>query len=297
MSQSDDSRRRRALGRGLGALIGGSSDSESQGRQFVELPVDQIDAAPDQPRSSFDEEGLAELADSIVESGLIQPLVVREKQGRYQLIAGERRLRACRIAGIEKAPAVIKDVSDQDAFALALIENIQRQDLNPVEEALAYRRLLDDDKRSQADVAARVGKSRSSISNSLRLLKLCDPILDHLAAGRISAGHARALIPLADDEAQEVVADIIDEGWSVRRTEEEVRHRQRDQASQRSPTSTRSTFRDDALVRDINERLQHRLKTRVQLKERRDQKGTGKIEIYYDDHDVLQSVLDHLLDE
>ena len=297
MSNNNDSRRHRALGRGLGALISSGDDEKKPSRTYVTLPVAQIDAAPNQPRRDFDEKGLAELAQSISENGLIQPLVVREKQGRYELIAGERRLRACRIANLSEVPVVIKDVSDRDAFALALIENIQRQDLNPVEEALAYKRLLEHANTSQSDVAEHVGKSRSAISNALRLLRLCDPILQHLASGDISAGHARALVPLDDDEAMEVVADILDEGWSVRRTEEEIRHRREDSDDEPQSASSHSSYRDDALVRDINEQLQHSLKTRVRLKERQDKKGTGKIEIYYDDHDILQSVLDKILDD
>ncbi len=294
MSNFDDKspRRRRALGRGLGALIPDEPKEKDRKRQYVHLPTAQIDAAHRQPRTSFDEGRLAELADSIRESGLIQPLVVRERQGRYELIAGERRLRACRIAGIDEVPAVIKDVTDLEAYTLALIENIQREDLNPVEEALAYRKLLDDTGATQAELAERVGKSRSALANSVRLLDLPDEVLDLLAAGELKSGHARALVALDEADALQLARRIVDESWSVRKTEEEVRKLRSDDQKPSSPKKSR--YRDDALVRDLTERLQHSLGTRVKLKDRY---GKGKIEIHYDDVDVLQSVLDRILDE
>lgn len=295
MSKTDNEnapRRRRALGKGLGALIPKSDETNTSKRRYLELPTNRIQAAPIQPRAEFDADRLAELADSIKESGLIQPLVVRETQGRYELIAGERRLRACRLAGLETVPAVVKDVTDTEAYTLALIENIQREDLNPVEEALAYRKLLDDTKASQAELAEQLGKSRSALANSVRLLDLCDEILQYLAGREISAGHARALVPLDDAEARHLATKIIDEQWSVRRTEEEVKKlRGQHQPAKPKPTSR---YRDDALVRDLTERLQHALGTKVKVKDR---DGKGKIEIHYNDIDILQSVLDRIFDE
>lgn len=290
----DRSRRRRALGKGLGALIP-KTDTESEApRQYILLSLERIFAASHQPRLDFNDERLAELAESIRESGLIQPLVVRERLGRYELIAGERRLRASRIAGLKEVPVVIKDVSDLEAYTLALIENIQREDLNPVEEAMAFQKLLEDSQLSQAELATRVGKSRSALTNALRLLDLPDDILELLAMGDLSAGHARALVTLPAPKALELAARIIAEGWSVRRTEEEVRRLKSDENQEERPASTRSTYRNDALVRDLTDRLQKSLGTRVKLKDR---DGKGKIEIYYDDIEVLQSVLDQLLDE
>ena len=293
MASSDDksARRRNALGRGLGALIPNEDDRPKKKRTFVNLPIDRVAFARIQPRADFDQARIAELAASIEESGLIQPLVVREKQGRYELIAGERRLRACRLAGLKEVPAVIKDVSDTDAYTLALIENIQREDLNPVEEALAFKKLLDDTGSNQTDLAARLGKSRSALANSIRLLDLPDQILDFLITGEISAGHARALIPLDRKQAFQLAEKIAEEGWSVRRTEEEVR-KLKDGPAEKKPATSR--YRDDALVRDLTERLQHRLGTRVKLKDR---EGKGRIEIYYDDVDVLQSVLDRIFED
>lgn len=291
-TNDDSPRRRRALGKGLGALIPKNEESATKGRRYVQLEVDRIDFAHRQPRTDFDESSLRELADSIRESGLIQPLVVRERQGRYEMIAGERRLRACRLAGLDKAPAVIRNVTDVEAYTLALIENIQREDLNPVEEAIAYRKLLDDTGTSQAELAKQVGKSRPALANSVRLLDLPDDVLGLLAAGEITSGHARALVPLDDAAAIQLAHKIVDQSWSVRRTEEEARKIQANEASPKKRKKPR--YRDDALVRDLTERLQHSLGTKVKLKDR---DGKGKIEIYYEDIDILQSVLDQILEE
>lgn len=289
----DRSRRRKALGRGLGALIPKQDQGEDPKRQYIILPVERIHANQGQPRRHFDDKGIEELAESIAESGLIQPLVVRERQGRYELIAGERRLRACKKAGIAEVPVVIKDVTDTEAFVLALIENIQREDLNPVEEALAYQKLLEDTKSSQTDLAKRVGKSRSALANSVRLLELSQKILDYLAMGDISAGHARALIPLEEEIAITLVEKIIEGAWSVRETEEAVRRIKEGHPVEETRKVNRR-YRDDALVRDLTERLQHSLGTKVKLKDR---DGKGKIEIFYEDIDILQSILDKILDD
>ncbi len=293
MANSDDDspRRRRALGKGLGALIPREDEDAPPAERYVELPVAQIRAARRQPRSEFDDERLAELADSIAESGLIQPLVVREKQGSYELIAGERRWRACQIAGIDTAPAVIKDVTDTEAYTLALVENVQREDLNPVEEALAYKKLLEDTGASQTELAEQLGKSRSALSNSVRLLALPDDVLDLLAAGELSSGHARALLSLDDDEAVRMARTIVAQGWSVRKTEQEVKKAHSDDDGS---STGGSRWRDDALVRDLTERLQHALGTKVKVKDRH---GKGRIEIHYDDVDILQSVLDRILED
>lgn len=290
----DRSRRRKALGRGLGALIPRQEEEGGEKKnRFILLPVERVHAAHGQPRRNFDEDRIAELAESISESGLIQPLVVREKQGRYELIAGERRLRACKKAGIAEVPVVIKDVTDTEAFTLALIENIQREDLNPVEEALAYKRLLEETGATQADLARMVGKSRSALANSVRLLELSEEILEFLATGELTAGHARALIPLSPEEALTLAEKIIAGSWSVRETEEAVR-RIKEGHPVEETRKVNSRYRDDALVRDLTDRLQHSLGTKVRLKDR---DGKGKIEIFYDDIDILQSVLDKILEE
>ncbi|RDV39566.1 ParB/RepB/Spo0J family partition protein [Bradymonadaceae bacterium TMQ3] len=290
MAPTDDQKpTRKALGKGLGALIPKQAESAEK-REFIRLPIARIDTARPQPRTYFDGERIEELAESIKESGLIQPLVVRERQGRYELIAGERRLRACKRAGLSEVPVVIKDVTDFEAYTLALIENIQREDLNPVEEALAYQKLLDDSGLSQADLAIRVGKSRSALANSVRLLTLSEFVLDLLASGELSAGHARAIITLEAEAAERLAAQVVAEGWSVRETEEYVRNLKEPPGKKAEPK--RNRYRDDALVRDLTERLQHSLGTRVKVKDRQ---GKGKIEIFYDDVEILQSVLDRII--
>ncbi len=219
---SKQGRRKKALGRGLSALIPNQSatGSAGQGRDFFECEVGLIDPSPGQPRRTFDQTALEELSESIVQSGLIQPLVVRRVEGRYELIAGERRLRASKMAGLERVPVVVKTVSDAVAFALALIENIQREDLDPVEEAIAYKRLIDDFDFTQADLARQLGKSRSAIANAIRLLALPDRVLDMVGDEDLSPGHARTLIGLDDDDLTHEVAERVRrEGLTVRETE------------------------------------------------------------------------------
>ncbi len=208
---------RKALGRGLGALIPGKSATER--RDYFQCPIARIKRTPDQPRQHFDEDALRELSESIAASGLIQPLVVRQDGADYRLIAGERRLRAVTLLGFDTVPVVIKDVSPDEAFEIALVENIQRQDLNPVEEAQAYERLMADRGYTQDQLAARVGKSRSAIANTLRLLKLDDGVRARVASGELAGGAARALLSLPDG-AQAQVADVaVDEGLTVRQLE------------------------------------------------------------------------------
>ncbi len=222
---SKQGRRKKALGRGLSALIpsqpgpgvGGVAGDASD---FFECEVGLIDPSPGQPRRTFDEQALEELSESIVQSGLIQPLVVRRVEERYELIAGERRLRASKMAGLKRVPVVVKDVSDAVAFALALIENIQREDLDPVEEAIAYKRLIDDFSFTQAELAKQLGKSRSTIANAIRLLALPERVLDMVGDEDLSPGHARTLVGLEDEDlAHEVAERVRREGLTVRETE------------------------------------------------------------------------------
>jgi ParB family transcriptional regulator, chromosome partitioning protein len=213
---------RKALGRGLGALIPGKAATER--RDYFACPIARIRRTPDQPRQHFDEDALRELSESIAASGLIQPLVVRQDGADYRLIAGERRLRAVTLLGLETVPVVIKDVSPDEAFEIALVENIQRQDLNPVEEALAYERLMKDRGYTQDQLAARVGKSRSAVANTLRLLKLETAIQARVASGELSGGAARALLSLPDPAAQADVADVaVQQSLTVRQLESVAR--------------------------------------------------------------------------
>lgn len=288
-------RKRKALGKGLGALIPtGNGESEPPKTGYVTAPVSRIRRAPAQPRKSFDEGALSELADSIKQSGLIQPIVVREVDDEFEIIAGERRWRACQLAGLQEVPVVVRELSDADAFALALVENIQREDLNPLEEAMAYHRLLDEYGFTQKSVSEAVGKSRSAVANSVRLLNLPAGVQAYVFSGELSAGHARSLAALPPDEAEELAELMVKHGYSVREAEELVRE-SKAAAATKAPTTEekKSRFRDDAQVRKVAEELQRMLGTRVKVKDRH---GKGHIEIHYADYDVLQDVLDRLLD-
>ena len=211
----------KGLGKGLGALLGDFTEEVSVKSAYQTLPIYKVEPNPDQPRHDFDEEELQALADSIVEHGIIQPLTVRElSSGYYQIIAGERRWRAARIANLQEVPVVVIEADDKKAMELALIENLQRQDLNPVEEALGYRTLMQDYGLTQEDAAKRVGKSRPAVANARRLLGLCPEVLEKVRSGALSAGHARAVLSLKTDKKQlEAAQKIIALGLSVRQAE------------------------------------------------------------------------------
>ena len=212
----------KGLGRGLGALLG-DFDSEplESHSPYRTLPVYKVEPNPGQPRQDFDEEELQALADSIAEHGIIQPLTVRDlNNGYYQIIAGERRWRAARMAGLSEVPVVVVEADDRKAMELALIENLQRQDLNPVEEALGYRSLMEDFGMTQEEAAHRVGRSRPAVANSLRLLGLCPAVLERLRKGELTAGHARAVLTIKSEKKQQEAAQkIIALGLSVRQAE------------------------------------------------------------------------------
>ena len=211
----------KGLGKGLGALLGDFSDEPIEKSAYQKLPIYKVEPNPDQPRHDFDEEELQALADSIEEHGIIQPLTVRElHNGYYQIIAGERRWRAARLANLTEVPVVIIEADDKKAMELALIENLQRQDLNPVEEALGYRSLMQDYGLTQEDAAKRVGKSRPAVANALRLLSLAPEVLEKVRDGSLSAGHARAVLSLKSEKKQlEATQKIIALGLSVRQAE------------------------------------------------------------------------------
>ena len=211
--------KQRGLGRGLGALIDDYTVSEEQGA-VTKLPLQKVEPNPNQPRKQFDEEQLQALADSIAEHGLLQPLAVRDMGGYYQIIAGERRWRACRLAGIEEVPVVIIEADERKVMELAMVENLQRQDLNPMEEAEGYYTLIHEFGLSQEQAAEKVGKSRPAVANALRLLSLTGELKDMVIDGRLSAGHARALLTLPSGKVQKSAAQkIIALQLSVRQTE------------------------------------------------------------------------------
>jgi ParB family chromosome partitioning protein len=291
-SGKSPSQRRRALGRGLGALIPRQQTTNNP-REYQYLALEDIRPADVQPRREFDDAALQELAASIEESGVIQPLVVRQAEAGYELIAGERRWRAAKIAGQSQVPAVVKDVTDSEAFALALVENVQRQDLNPMEEASAFARLLEEYDFTQEELARQVGKSRPAIANAVRLLTLPQAVCDMVASGELSPGHARTLVGLTPDIARRLATRIAKQGLTVREAEKLAKSMKGAPAGTESAAASapKSSFREDAQTRHITDQLQHALGTRVKL---RDKNGKGRVEIFYDDYEVLQAVLDRL---
>ena len=210
----------RGLGKGLGALLGDAALRTDTSENLQSLPISQVECNADQPRKRFDDTALDELADSIREHGILQPLTVRRLgTGYYQIVAGERRWRAARLAGLTEVPAIVIEADDRKATELALIENLQREDLDPLEEAEGYKKLMDGYHMTQEDVASRVGKSRSAVANALRLLGLCPEVRALVEEGKLSGGHARALLPLSAAMQKKAAQTVIDEGLSVRQTE------------------------------------------------------------------------------
>jgi ParB family chromosome partitioning protein len=279
-------KQRPALGRGLGALIPGGSPAERKG--VVQLAIEEIHPDKAQPRRHFDEAHIAELAESIKQKGVLQPVLVRRAGEGYVLIAGERRWRASQRAGLRELPALVKEVTEREAFELALIENIQREDLNPVEEAEAYQRLIADHGLTQEELAQRVGKDRSTIANSLRLLRLPDSIKHAVISSSLSMGHARALLGLSDEGDLKRAADkVMAENLSVRAVEQLVQRLK----SKRGGT-TKGAREASAQLKHLTEKLQRKLGTRVELKDRG---NAGTVEIHYTSHADLDRILDSIL--
>jgi len=269
---------RQVLGRGLSALLGEELTKVS-GEELLELDLDLIDPNSEQPRSRFTEENLEELTQSIRANGIVQPIVVRRNGSRFQIVAGERRWRAAQRAGLQKIPAVVKNVADEKLLELALIENIQRQELNPIEEAKAYKNLINTIGLTQELVAERVGKNRTVITTSLRLLKLPDEIQKLIEEEKISAGHGRALLMIDDFEVQKRVArTVIEMSLSVRETEKSVKRLAR---GERQPIANKEVKpKIDANLKAAETKLRRFLGTNVHIVP--DGKGTGgKIEIEY----------------
>ena len=280
---------RKALGRGLGALL--SSDRSTDiGAEPADVPVASIAAGPMQPRSHFDEASLQSLAESIKTHGIVQPLVVRPKGSGYELIAGERRWRAAQLAGLERVPVVIRNVPDENLLEIALIENIQREDLNPIEEALAYKRLIESVGLSQDALASRVGRDRTYITNYLRLLRLPDDIQNLVKEGRLSPGHARTLVTLESEDLQRRLArQIIEGSLSVRATEELVK---KATGKSHSVATPRSAPVVDPNVRAAETKLRRILGAQVKILQAAD--GRGKIEISYSGEQDLNRLYDLL---
>ena len=279
----------KGLGRGLGALLGDFTEATPEDSALKMLPLHRVEPNPEQPRQDFDEEELAALADSIRIHGVIQPLTVRETgEGYYQIIAGERRWRACRMAGLSEVPAVVIQADDRKAKELALIENLQRQDLNSVEEALGYQSLMDEFGLTQEETAQRVGKSRSAVANSLRLLGLEEKVLEMLRTGAITAGHAKAILMLKSEKKQlEAAQKIANLGLSVRQAELLCKNMAREQPSKKEPAVIQVDY-----VKECEKSLSKHLGRGVKIV---NGKRKGRFELEFYGQEDLQTLLDALL--
>lgn len=284
------------LGKGLGSLIPGNFEDDVQEVKVVEkivekkveskLRINELEPNREQPRKQFNEDALQDLAESIKQHGVLQPILVQKRENYYEIIAGERRWRAAKIAGLKEVPVIIKDFTEQEIVEVALIENIQREDLNPIEEALAYKRLLEDYHLKQDEIAERVSKSRSAVTNSMRLLKLDERVQQMVIDDMISSGHARALIAIADGDKQYTVAmRIFDERLSVRETESLIKNLDK-------PVKKKELPANDFIYRDYEEKLNKALDTKVVIHNKPDNKG--KIEINYYSKEEFERIVEIL---
>ena len=287
-------------GKGLNAVIDGgrsgrgksASDNNAKAGSGGEviLKINEVEPNRNQPRKDFNEETLKELADSISQHGIVQPIVVTKQDGYYEIIAGERRWRAAKLAGLKEVPVVIKEYTPQEIMEVALIENIQREDLNPVEEAKAYQHLIEEYNLKQEDVAKKVSKQRSTITNSIRLLKLEEPILQMLISGDLSSGHARALLAIDDKEKQIKLAEkIVSEQLSGREVEKLVK----ESSDKKKKPKEKKKLSQDAIYEDLEEKLARAIGTKVKIN--RKNETQGKIEIEYYSTDELDAITGKLI--
>ena len=279
----------KGLGKGLGALLGDFNDVSPEKSPYQMLPIYKVEPNPDQPRHEFDEDALQSLADSITEHGIVQPLTVRELSGGYyQIIAGERRWRAARMANLSEIPAVIIEADDRKAMELALIENLQRQDLNPVEEALGYQSLMTDFGMTQEQTAQRVGKSRPAVANALRLLNLCPEVLEAVRKGALSAGHARAVLTLKSPKKQQEAAQkICALDLSVRQAEMLCKNMEKEPVAKEEPPLVAIDY-----VAECEKNLSKHLGRGVKII---NGKRKGKFELEFYGQEDLQTLLDTLM--
>lgn len=289
----------RGLGKGLDALIPVSSDvknnkranssSEKEKGPETLVKITMVEPNREQPRKTFDEESLNELAESIKQFGLLQPILVQDRKDYYEIIAGERRWRAAKIAGLKEVPVIIKNLTEQEIVEISLIENIQRENLNPIEEALAYKKLLNEFHLKQEEVAERVSKSRTAVTNSMRLLKLAEEVQKMVVKEEITTGHARALLGIEDEEQQISTAKkIVDEKLSVRDIEKLVKNMNKPAKEKKSSEQKNRGF----IYQDIEEKLKLSLGTKVSIAAK--ENGSGKIEIEFYSGDDLERLLDIL---
>ena len=278
--------KRAALGRGLGALLPGASAAERRG--IVMLGIEENEPDRGQPRRYFDEPHILELAESIRVKGVLQPLLVRRQGDGYAIVAGERRWRAAQRAGLHEIPCIVREVTEPEAFELALIENIQREGLNAIEEADAYQRLIEYHGLTQEELAQRVGKDRSTVANALRLLRLPEPIKLAMSSGALSMGHARALLALSDEtDLRRAAEKVMNEALSVREVEQLVQRLKGKKVVRRERVGN-----GNVQLRHVVEKLQRKLGTKVAL---RDRGGAGTLEVRYHSHAELDRILQSIL--
>ena len=299
-----------ALGRGLGALLGGNTPpgkaasapavaavqpeatapASEPGERVLRVGISRVHPCPFQPRKDFSEESLQELADSIREQGILQPLLVRSSNGNFELIAGERRWRAAQLAGLAEIPVVVREADDRKVLELALIENLQRENLNPIEEALGYSELMNKFQLTQEEAALRVGKSRSVVANALRLLRLADSVREQLRSGRLSVGHGKVLAGLESPQEQIRWGERSAEaGWSVRQLEDSIASSRNGSAGK--PKSANASPVRDFHVTDLENRIRERVGTKVALRYRQ---GKGSLELKFFTDDELERLLQML---
>lgn len=295
---------KRGLGKGLDSLIPNKVEEEKKTSEkkvtdhkevteegpVTMVNITKVEPNREQPRKNFDEDALEELAESIKQFGLLQPILVQDRKTYYEIIAGERRWRASKKAGLKEVPVIIRNYSEQEIVEISLIENIQREDLNPIEEALAYKRLLTEFNLKQDEVAERVSKSRTAVTNSMRLLKLCDNVQQMIIDDMISTGHARALITIEDPEQQYALAQqIFDEKLSVRDVEKLVKNLNKPAKLKKQAVTDKSL---EAVYQDIEENLKQKLSTKVSITPKGN--GAGKLEIEFYSHEDLEKIMDLL---
>ncbi|EOU1701568.1 ParB/RepB/Spo0J family partition protein [Clostridium perfringens] len=277
------------LGKGLGALIPEDNNIKEEKKEkggIINIELKDIKANKKQPRKFFDNNKLNELAESVKEHGIIQPLILKKEEKGYSIIAGERRYRAAKIAELTEVPALIMDISDEKLLQVSLIENIQREDLNPIEEGLAYERLLKEFALTQEELSKTMGKSRTTITNTMRLLKLDDRVKEYVMEGVISEGHGRAILPLENEAQYEIAQKIIDNSLSVRETEKLVKKILNDAVEEKTSERRKPL---NPYYKDVRDRLQDHFGTKVNLNAN---KNKGKIEIEYYSEEDLQRILD-----
>ena len=292
---------KRGLGKGLDAMIPVPENSPSLSTEKTEnkaedkgsetiVKITQVEPNREQPRKNLDEDALQELADSIKQFGLLQPILVQDRKTHYEIIAGERRWRAAKLAGLKEVPVIIRDYTEQEIVEISLIENIQREDLNPIEEAQAYKKLLTEFNLKQDEVAERVSKSRTAVTNSMRLLKLCDEVQQMIIDDMLSTGHARALISIEDPEQQYIIAQkIFDEKLSVRDVEKLVKNLNKPEKPKKEIIEDKSL---EIIYQDVEEKLKQSLGTKVDISSKGN--GSGKIEIEFYNHDDLDRIIELL---